>query len=103
MKPKTIKLIAFRKFGGLRIASFDTDFSDIKIGQFLLAYHPEKDDRISPIYFVSKIDDVYFSIPEDSKWEIGDYLIFKGLNSDKPKPKRESRTRYGLPEARETG
>jgi len=24
-------------------------------------------------------------------------------NSDKPKPKRESRTRYGLPEARETG
>jgi hypothetical protein len=24
-------------------------------------------------------------------------------NSDKPKPKRESRTRYGLPEAREMG
>jgi hypothetical protein len=24
-------------------------------------------------------------------------------NSDKPKPKRESRTRCGLPEARETG
>ncbi len=24
-------------------------------------------------------------------------------NSDKPKPKRESRTRYGLPKARETG
>ena len=78
MKDKTIKVAGFRKLGKSRIISFDNKFRNIKPGQFLLAYHPEKDDRLKQLFFVSKIDDGFFTISENTNWEIGDQIFFKG-------------------------
>jgi hypothetical protein len=47
------------------------------------------------------LDTSKFEESEIQKYSISDAVT--APNSDKPKPKRESRTRYGLPEARETG
>lgn len=78
MKDKIIKVTGFRKFGKSSFISFDNDFKSIQPGQFLLSYHPLKDDLIKQIFYVTRIDETYFSIPENSNWEIGDELIFKG-------------------------
>ena len=78
MKDKIIKVTGFRKFGKSKIISFDNDFESIQPGQFLLCYHPQKDDLLKQIFYVTTIDGAYFTIPENSNWEIGDELIYKG-------------------------
>jgi hypothetical protein len=78
VKDKNIKVVGFRKFGKSRIVSFGNQFKIIKPGQFLLAFHPEKDDSLKQLFYVLKIDDDYFSISENTNWEIGDQLIYKG-------------------------
>lgn len=67
-----------RNFGNLQLISLKMKVSSIKPGQFLIVYNPEKDDRIYPIYFALKLDDIFFVKPNNANWEIGDQLIVKG-------------------------
>ena len=50
----------------------------IRPGQFLLAYCPEKDNRIRDTYYALSLDKGYFSLPKGGTWDIGDNLIYKG-------------------------
>lgn len=78
MKQLKLEISSIRKFGAQEIISFnDINFS-IKAGQFILVYHPEKDDHLIPIYFALQVDDIFFVKPENTNWEIGDHLIAIG-------------------------
>jgi len=78
VKQLKLEISSIRKFGNLELLSFKTKNFSIKPGQFLIVYHPEKDDHLIPIYFISQLDDVFFLKPSNANWEIGDQLIVKG-------------------------
>lgn len=78
MNQSKIEIISIRNFGNLELISFQPDILAIKPGQFLIVYHPEKDDHVVPIYFISGLQKNFFEKPSDSSWEIGDQLITKG-------------------------
>jgi len=75
---KQLQITSVRKYGEKRLVSFNHCFPSIFPGQFLLAYCPEKDNRIRDIYYALDLDNGYFSIPASLNWDIGDKLIFKG-------------------------
>ena len=77
MKQKT-EISIIRKFGDLQLISLKLKIPSIKPGQFLIAYNPEKDDHLIPIYFALLLDDIFFMKPKNTNWEIGDQLIVKG-------------------------
>ena len=78
MKQRIAKILSVRNLGDLRLISLDISVSDLKPGQFFLAFHPEKDDHLSSIYYVMNKDEYYFSVPEYASWELGDQLITRG-------------------------
>lgn len=73
-----LEISSIRKFGSLELISFSGNSFSIKPGQFLIVYHPEKDDHLTPIYFCLQLEDFFFSRPLNNNWEIGDQLIAKG-------------------------
>ena len=78
MKSILSTITSFRKFGDLQLVLFDNPFMDIKPGQFLLVYQPEKDDHLVPVYFTLELDGAYFSIFQHTSWEIGDQVYIRG-------------------------
>ena len=78
MKQLILEISSIRKFGNLELLSFTNNINSIKPGQFLIVYHPEKDDHLIPIYFSLQMDGIFFSKPLNANWEIGDHLIAKG-------------------------
>jgi NAD(P)H-flavin reductase len=78
VKQKQLRINSFRKFGKNKILSFDQKMPGIAPGQFLLAYHNQKNSRIFPTYYVSHKGGTYYSYPDDSNWEIGDLLTVRG-------------------------
>jgi hypothetical protein len=77
VKQKT-EISIIRNFGDLQLISLKMKIPSIKPGQFFIVYNPEKDDRLSPIYFTLHLDDIYFVKSKNTNWEIGDRLIVKG-------------------------
>jgi len=77
VKQKT-EISIIRKFGDLQLISLKIQIPSIKPGQFLIVYNPEKDDQLIPIYFTLQLDDIYFTKPKITNWEVGDQLIVKG-------------------------
>ncbi len=78
MKQLKLEISSIRKFGNLEIISFNNINFSIQPGQFIIVYHPEKDDHLIPIYFVLQLDDTFFVKPVNTNWVIGDQLIAIG-------------------------
>ncbi|PKO07348.1 MAG: hypothetical protein CVU41_01215 [Chloroflexi bacterium HGW-Chloroflexi-3] len=77
MKQKT-EISIIRNLGDLQLISLKKKIPQIKPGQFLIAFNPEKDDHLIPIYFTLQLEELYFVKPKNTNWEIGDQLIIKG-------------------------
>lgn len=78
MNQQKLEISSIRNYGNFELLSFTGNNFSIKPGQFLIVYHPEKDDHLLPIYFGLQMEHNFFVKPMDTNWEIGDQLISKG-------------------------
>lgn len=78
MKTFNCKITTIRKFGHKEFIAFGNEITNIRPGQFFIAYVAGKDYHVWPVYFVSFQEDHFFLRPEESRWELGDSISLKG-------------------------